>query len=328
MKISQCSALVAASDSGSFTMAARRLGISQSAVSHAIAAMEADLGCALLERGRGGARLTDAGRAVIDHARAVVTQAEQIRRAARLARDGTDGTIRFATSQSFTSGFLPRVIDVLRVEAPRLRVELSEGTDQQIARWLRQRTVDVGVVTMPKTDLSTVPLWRDEFQLLVPTSHQLAALDAVDTRAVAEHPLLLPVGAVEPSVRAALRLVGLEPTVSYRMNDLNGLLAMVAAGLGIAILPARAVSSLPAGVSGVSLTPAVYREVALGVPTGGRQSRSTLTFVDVAHRVVRQLERPPSSPSRPRQPGGSERPAPPGRCSQRPSSPDARCQAL
>ncbi|MCM3920531.1 LysR family transcriptional regulator [Frankia sp. AiPs1] len=288
MKITHCRALVAAFDCGSFTEAARRLGITQSAVSHAVAALEADLDCVLLERDRTGVRLTQAGSAIINHARAILAHADEMRRNTGRIHGEAGGVVRFATSQSFSQHLLPSVVSYLRTDQPTLSVELREGTDQQIARWLRIHAVDVGVVTLPKAGIATVSLWRDELQVLLPAAHRLTRTGAVDLRELAEESLVLPVGGVEPSIRAALQLVGAEPAVAYRMQDINGLVAMVAEGLAIAVLPARALRSLPGGIRAVPLNPTVNRQVALGISGTSCESRTTRSFVRAVLRVANQ----------------------------------------
>jgi DNA-binding transcriptional LysR family regulator len=296
MKLSQCAALVAVVDSGSFTKAARQLGISQSAVSHAVGGLEAELGCPLLDRDRSGVRLTGAGRGILAHARDMLGHAEQIRQEVREARTGQHGAIRFATSQSFATRLLPALLRGFRARLPGQEVEVREGTDQQIALWLRRRVVHVGVVTLPKSDLNTVPLWQDDMFAVVPAEHPLAEARVVDATRLAEEPLLMPIGGVEPMVRSALRLAGVEPAVSYRMRDLNALLAMVAEGLGVTVLPALALPpSAARGTSIVPFVPTVTRRVALGVPEPTGRSSALALFVGMARELVTGGYRSPLS---------------------------------
>ncbi len=302
MKLSQCSALVAITDSGSFTKAARVLGISQSAVSHAIAGLEAELGCALMQRDRAGVLLTDAGRGIVGHARVMVEHAEQIRLSAVAARTGLQGTIRFATSQSFATRLLPALMSRFRARFPHQEIALREGSDQQIAEWLRGHAADIGVVTLPKADLTTVPLLRDEMYALVAKGHHLAAAPAMHVHQLADESLIMPVGGVEPVLRAALRTLGLEPTVAYRMRDLNALLAMVAEGLGITVLPALAVPSTPPGVAIVPLSPAMTRQIALGVRGVAQGLPAVTAFIDIARELARHGDWCPPPVSAPRAP--------------------------
>ncbi|HWO64836.1 MAG TPA: LysR family transcriptional regulator [Umezawaea sp.] len=295
MRFAQCAAFVAVVDQGSFTKAAKALGVSQSAISHAIAGLEADLGCVLLSRGRSGVRITDAGRDVVVHARAIVTHAEQIRRTASAVVSGSRGTVRFATSQSFASRLLPPLLDEFRTRFPSREVELREGTDQQIAAWLRGGAVDVGVVTLPKPDLTTVPLWRDELCVVLAAGHRLAGHAAVRPDQLAGEPLVLPIGGVEPLLRAVLLAAGVETVVAYRIRDLHALLAMVSAGVGPTVLP---MSLLPNGMSGVlavPLVPALTRQVALGVRDAVSGAPAVAAFVRLVRELVQRTANEPLS---------------------------------
>jgi DNA-binding transcriptional LysR family regulator len=283
MRLTQCAALVAIADNGTFSRAATRLRISQSAVSHAVSSLESELGCALMERDRTGVAFTDCGLQVLDHARAMMAHADAVHTVAESARDGASGTIRFATSQSFAMHLLPELLRQFREVYPRQRIRLREGSDPQIARWLRRRDVDLGVVTLPKDGLTTVPLWRDELRLLVPADHELAVGAPVTPYRLAAESLVMPQGGVEDLLRAALRTSGVEPRVLLRLADLGSLLAMVAAGLGCTVLPARALRGLPPGVTEVPLAFPITRHVALGL-TGGatHPSRAVRTLIGIA----------------------------------------------
>lgn len=290
MKLSQCAALVAVVDSGSFTKAARQLGISQSAVSHAVGSMETELGCLLLERDRSGVRPTETGRDILAHARDMLAHAEQIRRAVAHSRTGP---IRFATSQSFATRLLPALLSRFHAGVPDQEVDVREGTDQQIALWLRRRAVDVGVVTLPKTDLNTVPLWQDEMFAVLPATHPFAGTRFLPADRLAREPLLMPIGGVEPMVRSALRLAGVEPKVGYRMRDLNALLALVAEGLGVTVLPDLALPRPAArGISVVPLVPTVTRRVALAVPQRAGRSAAVRLFVGMARELANGVPAP------------------------------------
>jgi DNA-binding transcriptional LysR family regulator len=286
MKLSQCVALVTVADSGGFTKAAAVLGMSQSAVSHSIARLEEELGRTLLERDRGGVRLTECGREVLGHARALTAHADRIAEVARASREGLRGTVRFATSQSFGLRFLPHVLSRFRASYPGQEVDLREGSDQQISQWLRRQSVDIGVVTLPKDDLVTVPLWSDEMLLLTADGHRLAGAPAVPVRQLIGEPLLMPVGGVEPVIRAAMRVAGCEPTVPHRLRDLNSLLAMVAEGLGVTVLPTSALSALPPGVTPVRLVPRVSRHVGLATRPGARASVAVTALIDIARELA------------------------------------------
>jgi DNA-binding transcriptional LysR family regulator len=291
VKLSQCAVLVALADTGSFTRAARELGISQSAVSHAVAALESELDCALVERDRAGVRLNDTGRDVLAHARGMLAHAERIQQAVLAARTGTSGPIRLATSESFSARILPTLMSRFQERFPGHAIDLREGTDQQITSWLRRHAVDIGVVTLPKPDLTTVPLWRDDLVALVPAGHLLARANAVEIGRLADEPLIMPIGGVEPVVRAALRVAGAEPVVRHRMRDLNALIGMVAAGVGVTVLPEWAVPPASPGVRVVRLAPGVPRRVALAIQPASRDRAAVTALVNIATGIANEQSR-------------------------------------
>lgn len=288
MKISQCAAFAAVVDTNSFTGAARALAVSQSAISHSISGLEAELGVALMRRDRSGVELTDVGERVLPHARAVLVHSQQMRDKAGMARSGTANTIRIGTSQSFATRLLPRLMTDLQAHVPQLEVSLREGDDAQIAEWLHGQAIDVGIVTLPKEHLMTVPLLQDEMYVVLPQEHRLASRASLTLAQLAGEPLVMPAGAVEPTLRGLFRNAGLDLTVAHRVRDLNALMALVAESLGVTILPALALPTLPPGLRIVPLTPAITRDVAIGVHPVARSSPAVTAFIAAARKLARR----------------------------------------
>jgi DNA-binding transcriptional LysR family regulator len=286
----QCSALVAIADHGGFTRAASALGISQSAISHAIASLEIELGSTLMERDRLGVRFTESGREVLGHARVMVSHAEQIRRIVDGSYAGVLPTmIRFATSESFAVRLLPMLVTRFRALLPGQELELRIGSDGQITQWLQCQAVDVGVVTLPKDDLNTVLLGHDEIRLLLPAGHRLASRGTVPLRELADETLLIPGGTMASVVRLSLRIIEFVPGSVLRTPDLRSLLAMVAQGYGLAILPESTIEPDLPGIVQVSLAPSARRPVALGVRTGVRSPSPVSVFIGVARGLVGKM---------------------------------------
>ncbi|GHG60032.1 LysR family transcriptional regulator [Streptomyces griseocarneus] len=304
MKLSQCAAFAAIIDTGSFTAAARALDISQSAVSHAISSLEKELGVGLMKRDRTGIELTETGRRVLAHTRAVLMHSEQMRHAANNSPADLRGRIRIGTSQSFACRLLPALMTALRTRHPQLEIELRDGPDMQIADWLRGYAIDVGIVTLPKKELSTIPLLQDRMYAVLPTGHRLAQNAGLRVQQLSTEPLLLPVGGMEAMVRAMFRTVGLEPDIAYRVQDVNALLAMVAGGHGITVLPSLAMPVMPAGLRVVPLTPTVSRKLAIGMSPRSNNSRAVAAFISVAQTLANREDwtLPPSRTGRPANP--------------------------
>ncbi|MER5642611.1 LysR family transcriptional regulator [Kitasatospora sp. NPDC002227] len=287
MKISQCTVFVAIADTGSFTNAAKALAISQSAVSHSIAGLESSLGVALMTRDRGGVRLTEAGRRVLTHARALLLHAEQMRQAASVQPVPASASIRIGTSQSFAARLLPRLLTEYRARLPHVEISLREGTDRQITDWLRGYAVDIGIVTLPKENLTTIPLLRDEMFAVLPGGHPLAGSTELEVHELLDKHFIMPVGDSEPILRTVFRTVGREPVVRYRVQEVNALLAMVAEGHGVTVVPELALPAvLPEGLRVIPFTPRIHRHLGIGVRTVARNSPTVAAFVTAAQSLA------------------------------------------
>ena len=173
MQIHQLEALVVIVELGSFTLAAERLGVSQSALSHSIAALERELSVTVLERGRQGARPTDVAERMLPHIREVLARLERIRAEASDTVDLVAGRVRIGSIPSAAVDFLPRVMAAFARQYPQVELVLLEEPSQGTGRlldWLSSRTIDVALLELPVADFETVPLLHDELCAVVPTT--------------------------------------------------------------------------------------------------------------------------------------------------------------
>src|SRR5262245_52227228 len=137
MNFSQLQSFVALADMGSFTEAADVVSLTQSAVSHALAALERELGVMLLERNRKGVvALTTVGQTIIPHVRALLTHAEAIEQEARAAHGLTIGKLRLGNTLCLCPGLLASVLTCFQQQYPGVEVVLFEGTMQEVAEWI------------------------------------------------------------------------------------------------------------------------------------------------------------------------------------------------
>lgn len=243
---------VAVCDEGSLTAAAEALGYTQSAVSRQVASLEQELGEVLLERLPRGVRPTSAGVALLPHARMVVGEAARGREAVRRARDGDPVVLSVGAVPSATAGLVPRALRAL-VDGP--RCTLRSGGSPELHDLVVTGDLDVAVVTDYPPGLPAdgavvrTRLLEDEMCLLVAADHALAGgkrrvlLASLSDEAWAEdNP-----GSERVLVQAAGR-AGFEPRIELEAGDLLGKVALVAAGLAVALVPGLLVPALPAGV--------------------------------------------------------------------------------
>jgi DNA-binding transcriptional LysR family regulator len=255
---------IAVAEELSFTRAAQRLHLSQPPLSQQIQALEQDLGVRLLERDKRNVMLTEPGRLFLDQARQILAMADEARIQVAEAAAGFSGHLRLAytVSVSFHPA-LPQTLLRLGQNAPNVRVWLSEMYTQPQFSAIRNGQIDVGFVRDLPTHEDDAQALRvdlidyEPLLLALPEGHRLAGRQSVELGEVAGDPFV-----VQPRELAAtlydrlLRLAakaGFHPVIRQHAQQLNGLLALVAADVGLALVPASMQVVKLAGVSYVPL---------------------------------------------------------------------------
>ncbi|MFL5351899.1 LysR substrate-binding domain-containing protein [Archangium sp.] len=236
-----------------FARAARRLRIVQPALSMQIKSLEEELGTRLLERTRRQVELTEAGRLFLEEARRTLAQAERAARVAQRAGKGELGRIEVGYSiNAACSGVLARTLKAFRWRAPDVELLLHELHPFDQLEALVKGRIQVGFITAPALPLpeELITVKAGAWPLMVATApeHPLAARKSVPVDLLKEEPFVDFSGSQDEQGLAAMqRIVGFAPRVRYRGTHLLAVISLVAAGLGIALVPA---SIVPLGIGG------------------------------------------------------------------------------
>lgn len=238
--------LVAVADHRHFGRAAEASYVSQPTLSMQLKKLEKELGVALVERNPGNVVLTDAGRKVVDRARVILGEVDDIRGIARQAADPEAGSLRVGLFPTLAPYFLPHVVPKVHHRFPLLELLLVEEKTEVIHRRLRTGRLDVGIMALPVDDghLHRELLFEEDFVLAVPADHPLAGVDGpVDPSVLAtEHVLLLEEGhCLREQALEVCHLAGARERTGFRATSLETLRQMVAAGVGVTLLPRLAV---------------------------------------------------------------------------------------
>ncbi|MEV6600326.1 LysR family transcriptional regulator [Actinoplanes sp. NPDC051346] len=243
--------LLAVDQAGTFTAAARRLGLTQSAVSYAVTTCERKLGVVLFERGRAGARPTPAGRRVLVHAGHILRQLEQMRADAQGAATGTTGgPLAIAAFRSVALHLLPAALERLTARHPGLSPhvmivpELGAGTAGEVA----EGRADLAIATLgddadPPPGLLADTLLIEPYLLVYPAGHPSSR----------NLPLIDWPENCSSYTREWWSRQDWLPPATLQVADDGVVLSMVAQGLGMAILPRLTLTAPPAGVTAVPL---------------------------------------------------------------------------
>ncbi|HEY1704388.1 MAG TPA: LysR family transcriptional regulator [Trebonia sp.] len=244
--------LVTVIDQGSLTKAAVVLRVSQPALSHQIAAVERELGTAVIERLPRGIRPTAAGLAAVTEARAALAAAERVTAVARRTATGTGGRIRIACAETMTGWLLVPVLRSWRLRFPDVELDLKEYTSaDRMLDVLLAGGADLTVAPPPtKTDEHTEILGDEEIVVVASPEHRFAAMDVVPLKEVTDEPLVhyRPENgnAIWVDQFAAQRGVIL-PQPTLRTSSPRTAAQLAAAGMGVAIVPISALTPCPHG---------------------------------------------------------------------------------
>jgi DNA-binding transcriptional LysR family regulator len=259
---------------GSFSAAADALDYTQSAVSKQIAALEREAGAPLVERAVRPLRLTPSGAALAAHAEVVLGRMAAARDELEAIAGLRGGELRLATFASAGPSIVVPAVAGFHAAHPDVRLRLLEAAPAESIAMLRAGELDVAVIhhypalgPPPAPDLSCAALKDDVFALVLPAGHRLARRRHVPMASLAAEAFLYPRsrgghgGLYDRLMRGACAVAGFEPQILFEIDDCQTVQGLVAAGLGIAVLPRLALDPVHPGIVVRELTDAPSRRV-------------------------------------------------------------------
>ena len=246
MELRQLAVFVAVAEEGSFTRAADRLHVVQSAVSASVRNLERELGASLFDRSTHRVALTDAGEALLPEARATLTAATAARDAVDAVRGGVRGTVLLGTmqAQGMRAIGIPELLAGFRHDHPLVQVHIrhAAGGSTEMATQVREGRLDLAFVSLAANELPGVeltPLSREPMMVLAPATHQLAKRTSIPIAALADEPLAeFPVGwGLRMVSDRAFASAGVTRSIAFEVNDTASVIEFVRHGLALSLLP-------------------------------------------------------------------------------------------
>lgn len=271
----------AAVECGSFTRAAERLNYSQSGISRMIADLEQEWGVVLLERGKGGVRLTSDGMKLLPHAKSLIAEYKKLQMEVDALRGVQSGLIRIGTFSSVATHWLPNIIRAFQQDYPGIDYELLLGDYTEIEDWIAQGRVDCGFLRLPtRPAFETVFLEQDPLMAVLPEDHPLAARERIPVAALCGEPFLLLEKGGKADVSAIFELCGLTPNVRFTTWDDYAVMSMVESGLGISVLPGLILRRAPYRIAVRPLEIPAYRSIGLALKSRKTASLAVKRFLE------------------------------------------------
>jgi LysR family transcriptional regulator, cyn operon transcriptional activator len=283
---------VAIADASTMARAAEHVFVTQSTLSHQLAQLEGELGCALFERVGRSLRLTDAGQSFLGHARGVLAQVDEGKRAVGLTRSVASGTLRVGVIHSFVTGLVPRVCAAYLKSYPNVALQVAELTALDIEAQVAEGGLDVGVAFFPPAHEATMGerLFDDTLVLAVPPKHPLAQRKSVRF-AQLDGVALAMLGtrfATRRLLDGHFQRAGVKPLITIEIDSVDALLHLVQQGAAAAFLPSRMVGRARQ-VRLVQVTdPKPVRPAGLVWRRSTYRAAAAMAFADVLKKVLEQ----------------------------------------
>jgi DNA-binding transcriptional LysR family regulator len=284
MEMQQLRYFVAVADAGKVTAAARDLHVAQPSVSKQLRKLETELGAPLFERGKTGVALTAAGQILLPWAKRVLTDLEGARSDVAGLASLERGRLSIGATPSLSTVLLPRVLAAFHSEHPGITLNVLEAGSGDLVERLAMGGLDLALVILPvpREELfDTTPLLREELVLAVAKRHPLAQRKSVRVSELRGVPLVMFREGYDlrSATIAACEQAGFHPTFAIEGAEMDGVLRMAAAGVGVAVVPRMVVEKGGPLVAVRLAQPTLMRAVGVAFRRDRQHSRAADALV-------------------------------------------------
>ena len=308
MQLAQLHGLVEIARTGTIGHAAEQLFISQPALTARLNALEAELGCELVTRGRGGSRLTEAGRALLPYAERAIAAIDEGAQRARALAGGRTGAITIGAAPAVSTYVLPAVLRLLRDTHPDAHLSVRSGHSEELLELVLRGEVEIGITRpLRHPEITITPVYEDALVLVAHRGHPFTRVPHIRMRDLAGEQLVTfdRASSYHELTRAMFRAAAVQPRSFLDVDNIDAAKRMVQAELGVALLPRSAIqaelrSQQLRAVAVTDMTPVRRTIIAIRRRDAGPATGTLATFLRllIAHSPKR--ERPAGKGSRPR----------------------------
>jgi len=274
-------AFVTAAHLGSFTKAAEALDYSQSGISRMIADLERDWNVKLLERDRGGVRLTSEGHELLPAVQNICDEHGRLQARIDALSGLESGLIRIATVSSVATHWLPSIIARFRQDYPNIDYEIITAGYSAVERMIAEGEVDCGFVRLPvKHNMDTIYIEHDELKVVMALDHPMARESRFPVRALGDYPFMTVDKQGDSDIDGIVEEYGIKVQTHFTTWDDYAVFAMVEKGLGISVQPALILQRIPFYIAVKSFDEPQYRELGFAMRSREGASLATKRLID------------------------------------------------
>ncbi|MFN4148117.1 MAG: LysR substrate-binding domain-containing protein [Rhodocyclaceae bacterium] len=302
MTLTELRYIVALAREKHFGRAAEKCCVSQPTLSVAVKKLEDELGVILFERGQNEITVTPAGEPIVKQAEKVLAEAARIKELAETAGDPLAGPLRIGAIYTIGPYLLPRLVPLLRSRAPQMPLMLQENYTTVLIEALKNNELDVAIVALPieEPGLVAQAVYDEAFRVLVPAQHPWVKEKAISPRRLLDEPLLL-LGrgnCFRDQVLDLCSRAGAGGPQVLEGSSLETIRYMVASGIGVTVMPASAVDTLPKNDALLRVRPFVEPTPSRCIGMVWRASFPRHKAIDLMRRALLDCNLPGTTPTR------------------------------
>lgn len=250
-------------DQGSFRKAAELLGLTPSAVSHAVSSMEKELGFFVFNRGKNGVMLTNYGERLLPYVNAVLNSDESLQQAVAEFNGLKQGRIKIGCFSSVCTNWMPELIHAFAKSYPAIEMEIFQGTYDDVSYWIKNGVVDAGFLSVSSAgEIPIVPLYKDPLLCVVPKGLRTRQ-GRMEVEELREYQFVTQRESTDADIQNFMKEHDLNVTSNYHVVDDLSTVAMVAHGFGICLMPEMVMQDIPYEVDCFHLKEDAYRIIGL-----------------------------------------------------------------
>lgn len=250
---------------GSFRKAADVLGLTPSAVSHAISSMENELGFSLLNRSKMGITLTNYGEHLLPYVNAVLNSDESLQQAISEFNGLKQGKVKLGCFSSVCTNWIPDIMNSFKHLYPDIEIEIFQGTYDDVVYWIKNGIVDLGFLSVSSAgDIPIKPLYKDQLLCVVP-KNMAKKKDTIymDIEEMKNHQFVTQRESTDADIQNFLKENSLNVQSNYHVVDDLSTIAMVANGFGICLMPEMVMNDIPYETDCYPVKPDAYRIIGI-----------------------------------------------------------------
>lgn len=271
------------------TKAAENLGYTQSGLSHTLNRAEDELGFKLFYRAKSGVTLTPEGRILLPAAKELERSVEKLYETISSIQGITKGLVTIGTFQSISINMLSPVLKAFQQDYPQIKIDLKEGSIEEIHDWILDHTVDLGLTSLQENDeFDYIPIHKDPMVGVVPYGYDLKNKNYIDVSDFENQPFIMPSmdKQNDSDVDKVLKKAGIEANVTFSSKDDIAIMSMVENGLGVSILPELITLRHFQKVHVLPLNPPFYRTLGIGLFSLENASPAAAKFIEYAVKML------------------------------------------